>query len=75
MATITITISDANLPRVVSALCQLGGYAELPDPKPNQSVFARATLIQELKRIVLNTERSNAASAAVTSITEISDIT
>ena len=56
MATITLTIPDAALPRVVAALCRAAG---LPVTGPN----AKASLILWIKTTVRNIEASDAEQA------------
>ena len=53
MATITLNIPDAALPRVVDALCALDGYEPGSGPK---GAFAKQVLIRIVKQTVKNHE-------------------
>lgn len=56
MATITLTIPDASLPRVRAALCIKGG---LPDTNAN----AKQVVIDYVKAVVREVERNTAIAA------------
>lgn len=68
MATITLTIPDAVLPRVRSALC---AHAGLPDTNPN----AKVAVIELIKQTVVAVETAAAIVAqppiAVADVTDI----
>lgn len=68
MAQITITIPDAVVQRVLTAMCNTYGYqATLPDGTPNpqtQAQFARAQLAAYVKAVVTAYEATQAAEAA-----------
>ena len=57
MATMTVTIPDAQVPRVTTAVCASGGYqATLPDGSPNpvtQVEFVRQQITGFLKHTVV----------------------
>lgn len=57
MATISITIADADLPRVIHALCVTAGVAET-------AANARQVVVQRVKDTVLNVEWSDAVNSA-----------
>lgn len=56
MATMTITIPDAQATRVINALCAAGDYnAETDGPK---AAFAKTQVIRWIKNMVLSVESS-----------------
>lgn len=57
MASITLTISDAQLARVVAALCDTAGL-------PRSNANARTALVNLVKQTVRNAERAAALRAA-----------
>lgn len=63
MATLTITIADAELPRVREAMCAFGGFT---DPADVTNANARLALIRAVKNIVRTYERDKAIAAAET---------
>lgn len=63
MATITLTISDAVLPRVRAALCT---HAGLPDTNPN----AKEAVIRLIKETVQSVEYNEAMRAASATVAE-----
>lgn len=70
MATITITIPDAQLTRVLDTLAKAYGWKTSDGPKP---AFVRAAVAAQLKTMVLQVERSDANSAAVAAVPEPTD--
>lgn len=66
MATVSITIPDAQLTRVVNALCDAAGLSR-------SSANARAAIIEHIKRTVINVERGVAEHAALAAVTPPSD--
>ena len=62
MATITLTIPDAALPRVVDALCAYGGQAA--DSPVAKGAFAKGVVGSWVKSIVRAHEAQQAAEAA-----------
>ncbi len=65
MATITITIPDAQLARVLDTLSKAYGWKTSDGPKP---AFVRAAVAEQLKKMVLQVERSEAESVAVAAV-------
>lgn len=65
MAVISITVPDAMLPRVVTALTAAGGYsATLPDGTPNPQTpaqFAKAMVAAYVKQVVKTYEAEQSA--------------
>ena len=80
MASITINIADADLPRVISGLCSFYGYQAtipsnvvgLPDtPNPeSQSQFARRMVVQGIKSAIVSFESQQASVNAIATATE-----
>lgn len=74
MATITITIADADLNRVVTDMCTFGGYqAEIPQligpPLPNPQTpnqFARQMVVNFVKSCCKTVEVQAASASAAT---------
>lgn len=64
MATISITIPDAVLPRVIDALCIDGGYERLSNPRPTKPQFARGHIAGYVRRVVIQVESQQAAQLA-----------
>jgi hypothetical protein len=58
VAVLSITIADADLPRVVHALCVTAGVTETV---PN----AKQVVIQRIKEMVQSVERNDAMNAAI----------
>lgn len=69
MATITITIPDAVLSRVLEGMCAAGGWtAESAVPK---SAFAKNMIIDYIKATVRRTEDRAASQAAVAAVSDV----
>lgn len=62
MATISITIPDAVLPRVVEALCTANGYDPSSGLTKNQ--FAKQSIARYVKQTVIDYETNAAANTA-----------
>jgi hypothetical protein len=58
MAEITLQVPNEQIPRVVNALCQIGGYSGDPDDQPARRAFAKRVLADHLRRMVLRVEAS-----------------
>lgn len=69
MAAFTLTIADADVPRVISALCDNFGYAEISADN------AMAGVITYITQVVANVETTAARKAALASIPPIPEIT
>lgn len=67
MATVTITIPDAQLDRVVEALCVTRGIG------PPTPANAKAALVGWVKETTLNYDRQKAHTAAVASVAAPTD--
>ena len=65
MATITITIPDAQLARVLDALARAYGWKTGDGPKP---AFVRAAVAAQLKTMVVQVERGEAERSAVAAV-------
>ena len=64
MATITLTIPDAVMPRVIDALC---AYGDRPDSSPlTRGAFAKAVVVDWVKSITRQHEGVQAAKTAET---------
>jgi hypothetical protein len=59
MATITLTIPDAVMPRVVDALCAEGGYVS-----GSRGAFAKQQVVDHVRRVVRQYESRVARDAA-----------
>jgi hypothetical protein len=68
MATITLNIPDAALPRVVDALCARAHWS--PDLGVAKGPFAKAALAQWLREETLRYELSVAQAAAVAAVAQ-----
>ena len=64
MATITLTIPSAAVPRVVHALCAAGGYPNETDEN------AKKTVVEFIKATVRNVESGEAERAALAALAE-----
>jgi hypothetical protein len=65
VATISVTVPDAQLTRVVDAVCAAYGWTAADGPKP---AFVRAQLAAHVKGIVRGVERAAAEQAAVAAV-------
>jgi len=74
MATITVTISDDDLPKIVDAVCALHGYSDLLDP-PTKEVFAKGFVLSLLKSKVATHERAQKIEAIQAELSSLEDIT
>jgi hypothetical protein len=63
MASITITIPDASVPRVLDAMCSVGGYD--PTSGLTKAAFARQMVAEYVKRTVRLDELNKAQAAAL----------
>ena len=75
MATISITIPDNQLARVVEGIALACGYQETIDGQPNpqtKNQFARARVAQWVKDTVRRAELRAAEAAAAEGITDVS---
>lgn len=72
MATVTITIPDAQLPRFRDAFC---AYIGLTAPADVTNANARLGLVQAAKNIVRNYETAQAEAAALAAVTDPPDVT
>jgi len=70
MAAISITIPDAQLPRVVSALCAAGGWTAANGA---QGAFARNVLMGMIRQCVINVESGAATAAAIAALPTVVD--
>jgi hypothetical protein len=66
VATITLTIPDAQLARVVSALCRSGG-------KPASNANAKAVVIDMVRQTVVNVESTDATAASLAALVPPAD--
>ena len=72
MATITINIPDAAVPRVLEAMCSTGGYE--PSDGLTKGAFAKRMLAQYVKRIVFEYEAMTAQRAALIVVPPPTDV-
>jgi len=80
MATISITIPDAAMPRIIAAYCALFGYqAVLEDGTPNpetKAAFTKRMVIRHVRGIVTSYEGDTAVAAVrVTTAADVDSIT
>ena len=68
MATITVTIPNAQVSRVVAAMCEAGGYTGDPANNVARNEFARTMVIQYVKNIVRGVEHSKAQTIALNTV-------
>ena len=68
MATISFMIPDEAMPRVVDALCAVGRYDRLPDPKPARATYARTVVAGFIRGAVARHEGDAAGSSAARSV-------
>lgn len=73
MAQIVINIPAAQVSRVVDALCAAYGYTGDPADGTTKNAFAKQTVIDHIRRVVLGTERAVAEAAALAAVTEPDD--
>ncbi len=73
MATITLNIPDAQVARVIDALCARGGYD--PALGVTKAQFAKQSLAAWLKAAVQQVEQQQAHDAAVSALQQPPDIT
>lgn len=66
MAQITLTIADAQLSRVVDAICIAGGWD--PDSGVTKNAFAKAFLVNYVKSTVLSVEYRQAQQTALDAV-------
>lgn len=66
MAQITITIADAQLSRVVDAICIAGSWN--PDLGITKNAFAKAFLVNYVKSTVLSVEYRQAQETALSAV-------
>ena len=71
MATITLTMSDATLDRVTTAISNRYGWERLipAPPPPTRGAFAKDALIQLIKEMVVEEETTRSAPAPPNDIT------
>lgn len=72
MATISLTIPDAQAVRILAAYCGLYGYQETVDGQPNPQTrlaFAKEQLYKHIKRVVIEYEGVEAQRAAISAST------
>lgn len=67
MATITLTIPDAFMPRAVDALCAVGGWTSLEADGP-KGAFAKSVVATYVKTTVHAVESENAKAAALSAV-------
>jgi hypothetical protein len=70
MATVSITVPDAALPRIVDALCATGGWTAASGAR---GAFAHGVLVNYLRQCVINTEVAIAQAAALATLTQPTD--
>lgn len=68
MAEFVIVIPNAQVNRAVNALCALGGYAGDPDDREARREHARAMVAEYIRRTVLQVEREQAVTAAMSAV-------
>lgn len=69
MAEITLNVPNAQLARVVNALCGIGGYDGDPSDQAARREFARTVLAQHLREKVLRYEQQQAAAEVMAAVT------
>lgn len=69
MAEIVLTVPKDQIGRVVDALCAVGGYSGDPRDKIARQEFARGVLIDFTRRTVMQAERQQAMTDAMSAIT------
>jgi len=72
MASISLTIPDDKLSRVVDALCLYGGYV---DTDGNKGAFAKATAAKIIRQVVKDTEQQKAFEVAMAAVVPAEEIT
>lgn len=75
MADISLTIPDAQLARVVNALCAVGGYTGSPADQPARRKFARGVLGDYVRQTVLQYEKRQAAAEAMAAVSDVVPVT
>lgn len=68
MADIAITVPNAELSRVVTALCAVGGYKGTPSDQTARREFARSMLRDYVRATVLQYEQRQAAAQAMAAV-------
>lgn len=66
MALVSITIPDAQVTRVVNAICDAYGY--VAGQGVSKAEFARQALVQHVKNIVVGQEQATADAAALAAV-------
>lgn len=66
MATVSITIPDAQVARVVNAMCDAYGY--VAGQGITKAEFARQSLVRHVKNIVVGQEQATADAAALAAV-------
>lgn len=74
MATLTITIPDAQATRVADAFCLAYGWRSV-ELDGTKAVFVKKAVIAHIKQTVLNVERGQAEAAALAAVTEPVEVT
>lgn len=69
MAEIVLTIPNAQVGRVVTALCIVGGYDGDPEDNAARREFARGVIKEQVRELVLQVERQEAAAAMRAGVT------
>lgn len=69
MADIVLTIPNDQIDRAVDALCVAGGYSGEPGDQRQRREFARGVLMQHLRQTVLDVERRQAMTDAMSGVT------
>lgn len=68
MAEITLSVPNSQVPRLVDALCTVGGYDGDPKDQPARREFARQVVCDILRRTVLRVEREQAAAMVMADV-------
>jgi hypothetical protein len=68
MAEITLQVPNEQIPRVVNALCQIGGYSGDPEDQPARRAFAKRVLADHLRWLVLRVEAGRLRSTAMSTV-------
>ena len=73
MASITVQISDSDLPKIVDAICALHGYDDLVDP-PTKGEFARGYVVAFLEGKVRTHENNLQREQLQQQLSDLEDI-
>lgn len=68
MADLTVTIPNAQIARVVTALCETAGYTGSPDDQQARREFARGVVCEYVRATVLQYEQRQAAAQAMAAL-------